>query len=72
MSSAVGNRRCLPSLLLGDDGSAAGRYVVENLGRGLIAIRASESTVYVGWRLLGTDPSDIAFNVYRASGAARR
>ena len=35
----------------------------------MIAIRASESTVYVGWRLLGTDPSDIAFNVYRASGS---
>jgi rhamnogalacturonan endolyase len=43
------------------------RYVVENLGRGLIALRASETTVYVGWRLLGTDRSDLAFNVYRAS-----
>ena len=45
------------------------QYIVENLGRGVIAIRASENTVYVGWRLLGTDPADIAFNVYRASGA---
>ncbi len=43
--------------------------VVENLGRGVIAIRASETTVYIGWRLLGTDPADIAFNVYRASGS---
>ena len=48
---------------------ASPQYVVENLGRGVIAIRASESTVYVGWRLLGTDPSDVAFNVYRASGS---
>src|SRR5687767_7515174 len=46
---------------------AAAQKVVENLGRGVIAIRASDSTVYVGWRLLGTDPADIAFNVYRAS-----
>jgi rhamnogalacturonan endolyase len=50
-------------------GDAAAQYVVENLGRGVIAIRASENTVYVGWRLLGTDPPDIAFNVYRASGS---
>ena len=46
------------------------QYAVENLGRGVMAIRASESTVYVGWRLLGTDPADVAFNVYRATGAA--
>jgi hypothetical protein len=47
---------------------ASGQAAVENLGRGVIAIRASERTVYVGWRLLGTDPPDVAFNVYRASG----
>jgi rhamnogalacturonan endolyase len=46
------------------------QYVAENLGRGVIAIRASETTVYIGWRLLGTDPSDVAFNVYRATGAS--
>ena len=49
--------------------AASSQYVVENLGRGVIAVRASENTVYVGWRLLGTDPSDVAFNVYRASGS---
>jgi rhamnogalacturonan endolyase len=50
--------------------AAPAQYVVENLGRGLIAIRASDNTVYVGWRLLGTDPPDIAFNVYRASASS--
>ena len=49
--------------------TAVAQYVVENLGRGVIAVRATENTVYVGWRLLGTDPSDVAFNVYRASGS---
>jgi rhamnogalacturonan endolyase len=48
--------------------AAPAQYVVENLGRGVIAIRASDSSVYVGWRLLGTDPSGVAFNVYRATG----
>lgn len=38
---------------------------MEFLTRGVIAVRKNSSTVYIGWRLLGTDPSDIAFNIYR-------
>lgn len=41
---------------------------MENLGRGVVAMRTSDTQVYVGWRLLGTDPSDIAFNLYRSTG----
>ena len=44
-----------------------GQYLMENLGRGVVAVRASETTVYVGWRLLGPDRSEIAFNVYRSA-----
>ena len=44
----------------------SGQYVVENLGRGVVAVRASETTVYVGWRLLGMDPAEIGFNLYRS------
>lgn len=40
---------------------------MENLTRGIVAVQQSEKQVYVGWRLLGTDPSNIAFNVYRES-----
>ena len=36
---------------------------VENLDRGIVAIK-SGNQVYIGWRLLGNDPADIAFNVY--------
>ena len=42
--------------------------VVENLARGVVALRTSENAVYVSWRLLGTESPDIAFNVYRRSG----
>jgi rhamnogalacturonan endolyase len=49
--------------------SAPPLRVVENLGRGVVAVRADDRDVYIGWRLLGTDPSDVAFNVYRAAGA---
>ena len=39
---------------------------MENLGRGMIAINQGNGRVYVGWRLLGTDPNEIAFNLYRS------
>jgi rhamnogalacturonan endolyase len=57
----------LPGPLPAHEFPAKPRYLVENLGRGVVALRTSESTVYVGWRLLGTDPSGLAFNLYRAS-----
>jgi rhamnogalacturonan endolyase len=41
----------------------ASRYM-ENLGRGVVAVKVTTG-VYVGWRMLGTDPSGIGFNVYR-------
>ena len=40
---------------------------IEALGRGVVAIHRAPGEVFVGWRLLGTDPEDIAFNVYRTS-----
>lgn len=40
----------------------------EKLGRGLIAMRFSETEVFVSWRLLATDPPGIGFNVYRYTG----
>lgn len=41
---------------------------MEALGRGLVAMRQADGSVFVGWRMLGTDPDKIAFNVYRADG----
>ena len=38
---------------------------MEKLGRGVVAVNQSDGKVYIGWRLLGTDPDGIAFNVYR-------
>ncbi len=39
---------------------------MEKIDRGLIAMRSGSSN-YIGWRLFGTDPENIAFNVYRGS-----
>ncbi|KAF2008404.1 polysaccharide lyase family 11 protein [Aaosphaeria arxii CBS 175.79] len=40
---------------------------MENLGRGVVAVRKSSSEVLVSWRLLGLDNPKIGFNVYRAT-----
>jgi rhamnogalacturonan endolyase len=38
---------------------------MENLTRGIVAVRQSDGGVFVSWRMFGTDPEDIAFNLYR-------
>ena len=43
-----------------------GQYLMERLDRGLIAVRINNG-YYVSWRLLGTDSTDIGFNLYRGS-----
>ncbi|MBC8010956.1 MAG: hypothetical protein H7067_12765 [Burkholderiales bacterium] len=45
---------------------------MENLGRGEVALRTGATQVYVGWRMLGTDPEEIGFNLYRSVGGAAR
>ena len=47
--------------------SLAAPYEMEKLGRGVIAMRTGTNSVYVGWRQLGLDPSDIGYNVYRGA-----
>jgi rhamnogalacturonan endolyase len=44
---------------------------MERLGRGLVAVRFEPGKVFVGWRLLGTDPDKIAFNLYRTTAGGR-
>jgi rhamnogalacturonan endolyase len=44
---------------------------MEALGRGVVAVHQGDGKVFVSWRVLGTDPDEIAFNVYRQTGDAR-
>ena len=39
--------------------------VMENLGRGIVAVPQTSGKAFVSWRLLGTDPTNISFNLYR-------
>ena len=38
---------------------------MEKLDRGVVALKEENESVFISWRLLGNDPSGIAFNVYR-------
>jgi rhamnogalacturonan endolyase len=42
---------------------------LESLGRGIVAIHQPDGRVAVSWRLLGTDPEGVAFNLYRKADA---
>ncbi|MCH5373285.1 MAG: hypothetical protein JJ992_04875, partial [Planctomycetes bacterium] len=50
--------------------SAVLAQVAEKLDRGLVAMRQADGSVYVGWRLLESDPADVAFHVYRQTDPA--
>jgi rhamnogalacturonan endolyase len=52
-------------------GAARAEPVMENLGRGLVAVRTGDRSAYVGWRLLATDPEGVRFNLYRSVDAGR-
>ena len=49
-------------------GSVQAQRQMEKLGRGMVAINQGGGKVYIGWRMLGTDPDGIAFNLYRTTG----
>lgn len=44
---------------------------MENLGRGVVAVRSGNTAVLVSWRLLGLDPDGIGFNVYRSTAGGQ-
>ncbi|CAL9340326.1 Rhamnogalacturonan endolyase YesW [Streptomyces sp. enrichment culture] len=58
-----------PATATAGDGAtaAAPARVMENLGRGVVAVRSSSTDVLVSWRLLGLDPEGIGFNVHRSA-----
>ena len=65
-------RMAIVAVLLSSTLTLYAQSRMENLGRGVVAVRTSSTQVYVGWRMLGTDPANISFNLYRSAkgGAA--
>ncbi|WP_435015388.1 rhamnogalacturonan lyase [Tundrisphaera sp. TA3] len=60
----------LPILFSTRPGVADAPRRMERLGRGVVAIRRADGQVFVGWRLLGTDPDGLAFHVERTIAGA--
>lgn len=44
---------------------------MDNLDRGMVALHCGQDSVHNGWRLLGTEPAGITFNVSRKTGEER-
>src|ERR1044071_4618483 len=65
-NGALARTLCLLLALAGVfTGTAQAAKQMENINRGVVAV-STGSGIYVGWRLLGTDPAGISFNVYRS------
>jgi rhamnogalacturonan endolyase len=62
--------RCVAAAILSISAAtvSAQRYM-EKLNRGVVAVNQGDGKSFVSWRMLGTDPDAIAFNVYRTIGS---
>ncbi|WP_407429842.1 rhamnogalacturonan lyase [Arcticibacter sp.] len=45
--------------------------MMENLDRGVVAVRHAPDSVFISWRLLATEPENLPFNIYRKTGDLR-
>jgi rhamnogalacturonan endolyase len=45
---------------------------IEKLDRGVVAVKQEDGSVYLGWRLLSSDPKETGFIVHRAEGDSAR
>lgn len=50
--------------------AASAQPVMERLSRGVVAVPQSDGSVFVSWRLLGDDPGEVSFNLYRTTAPA--
>lgn len=55
-------------LFFGSVISTSAQRQMEYLNRGVYALNSGNGSILVSWRLLGNEPANLAFNVYRKSG----
>ncbi|WP_181308973.1 rhamnogalacturonan lyase [Rufibacter sp. XAAS-G3-1] len=51
--------------------SVYGQRVMENLDRGVVAVRHTPDSVFISWRVLATEPENLPFNLYRTTGSGK-
>ena len=44
--------------------------IEEKINRGMLALNTGDGKIFLGWRLLKSDPENVAFNVYRSTAGA--
>jgi rhamnogalacturonan endolyase len=49
----------------------ANSRIDELFNRGIVAVLNEKEELYIGWRLLKTDPPDVAFNLYRSENGKK-
>ncbi len=49
--------------------NADAQRVIEKLSRGVVAVNEGGGKIYVSWRMLVSDPDDVAFNIYKSLGS---
>ena len=48
--------------------SCTSQRLMENLDRGVVVIPQEDQSAVISWRVLGTDPDELHFNLYRQTG----
>ena len=51
-------------LIIGISLQTQAQRTVEKLNRGLVAMRLNPNQVYINWRMLGTEPTNVSYNLY--------
>lgn len=51
--------------------SVFSQRIMENLDRGVVAVRHAPDSVFISWRLLVTEPENLPFNIYRGTGTTK-
>jgi rhamnogalacturonan endolyase len=60
----------MAAAMLGATGTVQAQRQMEKLTRGVVAVHDGDK-VFVSWRLLGTEPEGISFNVYRSAAGGQ-
>lgn len=48
-------------------GNLSAQRIMPKLSRGMIALNKGSGQVYLSWRLMGNDPADVSFNLYKTT-----
>ena len=58
-------------LLCGAAGTSAAQRQMEDLDRGLIAVYQGQNKVFLSWRMLGVEPENVGYNLYRTEAGGK-